>query len=287
MVTTGNSTTTPQSTITTEPVDNSLPQDSSITTASLTQTTCFLCEIDGKNYCCEDCNKKYCVPCFETHECYIYEIQEEPIIRKEKAQKNPFEGRPREMIELSKKLSNILRHNAIKFHIPIRSDGYVQLSCLLAHRQLSHTNENEIRWVVSNSDKQRFQINRLDDGEEYIRATQGHSISSIKTDELLEQIHDPSEIPVCMHGTYLKNLPGIMREGLKRCSRNHIHMANDKPNGKVISGARVTAEVFIHIDTEKAMLHGLKFYRSANGVILTEGPISPDFFKEVEIIKSN
>lgn len=237
---------------------------------------CNLCDISGKIYCCEDCTNHYCSSCFETHECYTFDTEQPEQEIKEKPLKNPFQKKGASSyteIELSKKLSNILRHNAVKWSLPIRSDGFVKLSDLTSHYKFSHTNEDEIRWIVFTSDKQRFQISTLEDGKEYIRATQGHTIQSVTNDGLLEEIHSPSEIPVCIHGTYKKNLPGIMRDGLKRCSRNHIHLATDKPNGKVISGARVNTEVFIHIDTEKAMANGLKFYRSVNGVILTEGPL--------------
>ncbi len=53
---------------------------------------------------------------------------------------------------------------------------------------------------------------------------------------------------------------------------------------------RKGSEVLIHIDVENAMSKGgLKFFRSANGVILTSGDekgfIPPLYFKKVEIME--
>jgi 2'-phosphotransferase len=70
--------------------------------------------------------------------------------------------------------------------------------------------------------------------------------------------------------------------------RNHVHFASGLPAGfkrlddategeaesssdPVISGMRKTSEVLIFIDLKKALADGMKFGRSANGVILSEG----------------
>lgn len=51
-------------------------------------------------------------------------------------------------------------------------------------------------------------------------------------------------------------------------------------------GMRTGSEVMIYIDVAKAMESGLKFYLSANGVILTEGDsegfVLREFFQKVE-----
>lgn len=55
-------------------------------------------------------------------------------------------------------------------------------------------------------------------------------------------------------------------------TRNHIHFASELPNKKsVISGARKNAEVFIYVNLDKALVDGIKFFKSANGVILSPG----------------
>lgn len=70
-------------------------------------------------------------------------------------------------------------------------------------------------------------------------------------------------------------------------NRLHIHFASgllSDPNVK--SGMRHSANVFIYIDAVKAMADGIRFYTSANGVILSEGvgekgTIDPKYFLKV------
>lgn len=76
--------------------------------------------------------------------------------------------------------------------------------------------------------------------------------------------------------------------------RNHVHFATGpaldavlrpdgsaertplQDDGKVISGMRRDAQVLIYIDLKKAMEAGCPFWRSENGVILSEGVATED-----------
>jgi len=86
-------------------------------------------------------------------------------------------------------------------------------------------------------------------------------------------------------------------------TRNHVHFASGLPSGfepldgandtqseaqkePVISGMRNSSSILVFIDLKKALEGGLKFWRSANGVILSDGdekgvvPIA--YFQRVE-----
>jgi len=134
-----------------------------------------------------------------------------------------------------------------------------------------------------------------------IRATQGHSIKTIEVASLLQQLSlsDDLSAPLpdtVVHGTYHAAWPKILATGgLKSMSRTHIHFATgpplsvilpDGPDGKVsippkskgsagkegvISGMRSDAQILIYIDLKRAMEEGCPFWRSENGVILSEG----------------
>ena len=86
-------------------------------------------------------------------------------------------------------------------------------------------------------------------------------------------------------------------------TRNHVHFASGLPAGfqavtdseangtttvdaPVISGMRNSSKVLVYLDIKKAMDAGIKFWRSDNGVILTEGNqhgiVSLDYFRRVE-----
>lgn len=106
---------------------------------------------------------------------------------------------------------------------------------------------------------------------------------------------DESKLPdTVVHGTFHQVWPAILQSGGLRCmGRNHVHFATgpslesvlasqqqdqfpqSRPGrgdeGQVISGMRTDAQVLIYIDLRKALAAGCPFWRSENGVILSEG----------------
>ncbi|KAG0205205.1 hypothetical protein BGX28_003142 [Mortierella sp. GBA30] len=176
-------------------------------------------------------------------------------------------------VRLSKALSWLLRHNAESQGIAIRSDGYVKIKDVLAHPKFKNFTLDDILEVVETDDKKRFQILEDANGhKEYIRAVQGHSIDKV-ADPGCEEITDASQLPTVIHGTTVSKWPLIAAEkGLSRMNRNHIHMAVGLlGEDGVISGMRHNCSLYIHIDAASAMKDGIKFYRSANNVVLSDG----------------
>ena len=93
--------------------------------------------------------------------------------------------RPREddpIVKISKNLSYLLRHGAVKEGLNIDKDGFVLLSEILAmdFYKTKRVTEKEIREVVESNDKKRFELKTVGDKDGnpvlYIRASQGHSI---------------------------------------------------------------------------------------------------------------
>jgi 2'-phosphotransferase len=184
-------------------------------------------------------------------------------------------------------LSKVLRHEALKMGLKMGSDGRVSVDELLRHQKFRRFTLTNIRDVVDGNDKKRFELSDSDDGTLMIRASQGHTIDSIADSELLTEILDASEVPVCIHGTYKAFLPLILENGLNKMKRNHIHMAVGLPGAdEVISGMRKSCQVILYINVAAAMAAGVKFYRSSNGVILTagvdgSGVLPAEFIQEV------
>ena len=167
----------------------------------------------------------------------------------------------------------------------------------------------DIQELVSSNDKQRFKI--IKENEEfYIRANQGHSMEGIQIE--MDEITKDSNIEICVHGTYYKAIENILKEGLCKMSRQHIHFAIGLPgdSGKnkkkkkkffkkknffvlkgVISGMRKTCEILIYLDLEKALKDGIQFQKSENGVILSpgvgeKGLIEPKYFQKIIDVKT-
>ncbi|VUZ55452.1 unnamed protein product [Hymenolepis diminuta] len=174
-------------------------------------------------------------------------------------------------VTISKRLAYILRHGAIKAGIKISNDGYVYIDDLLKHRcfaQRGITLE-KIKEIVWNDPKGRYDINRDPlNNRMRIRALQGHSLS---VDELELTPVGIGEFETIVHGTYFQRWTSIKSQGLSCMRRRHIHFVMDPEDKKVISGMRQTAEILIYVDINAAIRHGIKFYRSKNNVVLTEG----------------
>ncbi|XP_044749038.1 tRNA 2'-phosphotransferase 1 [Coccinella septempunctata] len=187
--------------------------------------------------------------------------------------------------DLGKFLSWILRHGALKEGIPVGVDGFVSVNNLLEHKFVQgRFTERDIIEVVETDEKGRFAL-RLNENSLDIRANQGHSLNHIQELDL-KPITSPINVTCVIHGTFLKNWEKIKSEGLHRMGRNHIHFSQDRPDcNKQISGLRKNSEIFIYINLEAALASGLKFFCSANGVILCPGNqkgfIEPIFFEKV------
>ncbi|PQQ17761.1 tRNA 2-phosphotransferase 1 [Prunus yedoensis var. nudiflora] len=193
---------------------------------------------------------------------------------------------------LGRLLTRILRHMAAELNLNMRSDGYVKVQDLLklniqtfANIPLRSHTVDEIKEAVRKDNKQRFGLLE-ENGELLIRANQGHTTTIVESERLLKPILTSEEVPVCVHGTYRKNLESILESGLKSMKRLHVHFSRGLPtDGQVISGMRRDINVLIYLDVRKALEEGMKFYISENKVILTEGfdgVVPVKYFEKIE-----
>ena len=121
-----------------------------------------------------------------------------------------------------------------------------------------------LREIVRTSDKQRFAFCTDDiHGGTRIRANQGHSIP---VDLALAPVAPPD---VLYHGTVARFLPSIRREGLRRGQRHHVHLSADRETASRV-GSRRGEPVVLTVNAHQMHADGHPFYRSANGVWLTE-----------------
>ena len=205
--------------------------------------------------------------------------------------------------QISKSLSYLLRHGAEKEKLAIDANGYVALKDILAHNRVKSQKATveDIERIVENNDKKRFKIEKREptgspETQWYICANQGHSIKGVGANNM-ESLKSISEFPldVLVHGAYQRNLQSILKNGLSRMGRNHIHftyddriieVADTEANAKTaISGFRPNSNVLIYLDITRCLESGLKFYKSENNVILSpgneQGCISYEYFSKV------
>ena len=163
---------------------------------------------------------------------------------------------------ISKFLSLVLRHKPAALNIELDPQGWAQLDEVIEKMQRKgmRVDEKIIQEVVASNDKQRF---RLDLSKRRIRANQGHSID---IDLALSPIEPPS---ILYHGTATRFLDSIREKGLIKGNRQHVHLSFDKTTAHKV-GSRHGKPIILEIEAKRMFDAGFTFYRSENGVWLTD-----------------
>ncbi|MEW2378790.1 RNA 2'-phosphotransferase [Micromonospora sp. NPDC047812] len=167
----------------------------------------------------------------------------------------------RAMVRLSKRMSLALRHEPARFGLVPDRAGWVSVDDLLAALGMERA---DLDAVVAGNDKQRFAVERGADGVERIRANQGHSIP---VDLELAPSPPPARL---YHGTSRVALDSIRATGLHRAGRHHVHLSPDVATARRVGARRPGELVVLTVDAAAMARDGHAFYRSANGVWLTD-----------------
>ncbi|XP_072102161.1 tRNA 2'-phosphotransferase 1-like isoform X4 [Mobula birostris] len=194
-------------------------------------------------------------------------------------------------VRLSKALSYALRHGATQLGLELQKDGFLPVDAILRHPQFRRYTVQDVQRVVDTNDKRRFTLHTDPaTGSLKIRANQGHTLQ-VEELELTPISLGGGNLPAqAVHGTYLRHWPLIKAQGLRRQSRQHIHLAPGLPeDDSIISGMRSSCELAIFVELEKALNDGIPFYLSTNQVILTpgneDGVLPPKYFQKVLQLK--
>lgn len=167
-----------------------------------------------------------------------------------------------EIKHISKFMSLVLRHQPGEIGLVLDENGWANVEELIEgmRRRGFKIDKNSLDNVVANNNKKRFAFN---ENQTMIRASQGHSID---IDLDLEPVEPPA---LLYHGTAEKNITMIMKEGLQKMNRQHVHLSIDTETA-INVGRRHGKPVIITVNAGEMYKQGAKFYLSANGVWLTE-----------------
>ncbi|MDA9673880.1 RNA 2'-phosphotransferase [bacterium] len=186
--------------------------------------------------------------------------------------------------KMARKLIAGLRHNRWSSNGSITTEfqptGFVNVDDIINIMKQTgiFIDVDQMQRCVHNCNKQRLSFHIDENGTQWIRANQGHSVSAV-TIEASHNILTTDRFNYCYHGTSVVASETIMKTGLHRMGRNAIQMSVGKiGDPQVISGIRPKSEVVLQIDMKTAIRDGIKFYISnANDVIVSEGPIPAKF----------
>ena len=173
-----------------------------------------------------------------------------------------------DQVRLSKLLSLVLRHKPEEIGIIVDNQGWTNVNELL--KKVKGLTREELNKVVEENNKQRFSFSK--DGTK-IRANQGHSL---QVDLELDPIIPPD---ILYHGTAEKYISAIKKVGLQKRNRLYVHLSDNIETAKSV-GARHGKPLVISISSLRMYNDELVFYRSENGVWLTDN-VDPKYFMKI------
>ncbi|HEY0057626.1 MAG TPA: RNA 2'-phosphotransferase [Flavisolibacter sp.] len=162
----------------------------------------------------------------------------------------------------SKFLSLILRHKPELIGLDLDPNGWASVEDLISKAQLhgSPITVEEMHTIVTFNDKQRF---ALSPDQKFIRAHQGHSL---QVDLQLQPAHPPV---ILYHGTAERNLKTIKLQGILKGRRHYVHLSASLETAVAV-GSRHGKAIVLEIDAQKMMEDNYLFFKTANGVWLTD-----------------
>lgn len=158
----------------------------------------------------------------------------------------------------SKFLSLILRHKPQQIGIELDEHGWADVEELI--RRVKNLDMATLEQIVATDEKQRYSFSA---DKKLIRANQGHSIP---VDVELAELEPPE---VLYHGTAEKFGTSINAQGLLKMSRLYVHLSRDVETAEKVGRRHGKPKIFL-VESLRMFNDGYKFFRSVNGVWLTE-----------------
>jgi putative RNA 2'-phosphotransferase len=168
----------------------------------------------------------------------------------------------KQLKHISKLMSLVLRHKPEEIGLYLNENGWANVEELIKKINATGINVNAdtINLVVDTNDKKRFSFN---EDKTMIRANQGHSL---EVELNLNLVKPPA---ILFHGTAERFLKSILKSGLTKQQRQHVHLSGLKETAKAV-GSRHGKPVILTIDAKAMSANNFLFYLSNNNVWLVD-----------------
>lgn len=177
------------------------------------------------------------------------------------------------LVSMSKFLSLVLRHKPQILGLKMNSEGWVDVDELIREFNvyqkadskdskfgLSPLTKPILDEIVAKNNKKRFAYSK--DGWS-IRASQGHSVD-------IDLKLNPKIPPECLfHGTAKQFVDPILKSGLKRMKRKHVHLSSTEDTAIKV-GSRHGKPQVLRIRAREMQKDGFDFFLSDNGVWMVD-----------------
>jgi len=165
--------------------------------------------------------------------------------------------------KVSKYLTYVLRHKPESIGITVSDNGWVDVKELIEKSDFKMMLDfNVIKHIIDNQDPAKRRLSLSKDFCE-IRANQGHSID---VEMKFEEVVPPR---IIYHGAPVGVIDLIMKEGLKKMKRHHVHLSPDEDTAAKVGSRRGKFEI-LEIEAMAMRADGHKIYISENGVYLVD-----------------
>lgn len=161
-----------------------------------------------------------------------------------------------DLLQKSKTLGYILRHNSQDFDIELDKQGRARVQDIL---KVMNITEEELQNIVEYGEKTRYVI----EGE-YVRALHGHSIKNVHI-----QLQKLEGIETVYHGTKAKNMSLIEEQGIIPMNRMFVHLSPTEKDAKIVADRRKGQTVVLAIDVKPMEAENYEIFITDNGTILS------------------
>jgi putative RNA 2'-phosphotransferase len=160
-------------------------------------------------------------------------------------------GLPPERI--SRFLTYLLRHRPQEYPLVFDRRGFADWRDVveLLQERFYDVTEDDIRAVVTDSQKQRFELQ-----EDKVRATYGHSFPV----ELGEEATAPPE--KLYYGAARDLAQSMLRHGLKPRDRQYVHLSISAEEAESVARRHDPSPAIIIVDAQSAHSEGIRFFAS-------------------------